>query len=580
MPKIRCQSCEAVLNVPEKAMGKTVSCPKCREKIKVPGARQPGSASQKSPSKKRPAKATATDDLLGLGDLDDYAMEDQDSQICPYCAADIDEDDVICARCGVNLETGQMDRREAKKRARKGPDPAKFYREAWAESWNFMLSEPRMALRVGTGLSFFSVLALMCGYMGFVYVQEQMPPKVFWICMCLLCGFSVPGLLWYLSLKVIEATRLKTQFQSDRIQFDLFTSIASGVRIVAWPLILIPGTPALIGLYFTIFEQNPADPILVGTIAGIFGIAYFLLPLALIHMTARYTYKGWILWELVSILFQNLTALLYIHLVAIVAMLPVLLVAAPILLVIKGSGGIGDLNPFGSAVVNGAITNIALWFFGLIDMRIDPEGVMFTLMRVPMNIAASFLIVAPIGYLAAFPAIFAMKATGLFGYYNAETLSLVDKKPEYQLATFWVRYLSHYIDSTCSILAVFLVSSNPKLSKLAWTLTAFVILAGIFAPVALPGLFVVWLFYTNWMYWCVQEASELRSTIGKDAFGLIVITEDNKQLTLKQASMKWLLRIVSDLLVGLPYLGAAFPPKRQTLHDMSTKTKVVWKGDR
>lgn len=585
MPKIRCKSCETAINVPEKALGKTIACPKCKNKIKVPTRKGEGAASSSgsAPKKKRPAKKPAASDPFNLGNLDDYDMEDEESSICPYCAEDIDlEEDVVCRSCGMNLETGQMDRREKKKRSRKGPDPSKFYGTVWGECWQFMLSEVRMALRVGTAFTFFSTLALMCGYMGFVYVQEQMPPKVFWIGMTMLCAFSVPGLIWYLSLKIIEFTRLKQKFQSDRIAFDLFTSIASGVRIIAWPLILVPGAPGIIlGLYYFVGQNNPTDPIFVGTIATIFSIALFLWPMALVHMTARYTYKGWILWELLQVLFQNIAGIMYVHILAFVALLPITLLSGGILYFIKGDAGIGGMNPFGSPVVNGITSSITVWAIDLVGMDSDPEGVMFAIVRAPLNIGAAFLIMAPIGYLSAFPAIYVMKANGMFGYYFSSTLGLVEQKKEHEPATFWVRYLSHMIDGVCSILAIFLVTSNPKLSKIAWVFTGFVILAFIFLKSAFLPMYALWVFYTNWMYWVVQESSELRSTIGKEAFGLIVITEEGeKQLTMQQASMKWIMRIVFDAISGLPYLTAALPPKKLAMHDMITKTKVVWKGDK
>lgn len=580
MPKIRCKSCEAVLNVPDQAIGKTIACPKCSNKIKVPAANGSGPASPPAIKKKKASKAAAADDPFGIGDLDDYSMEDEESQICPYCAEEMDEEEVICRNCGMNIETGQMDRKEQKKRARKGPDPSKFYGMVWRESWKFMLSEPRLAIRVGTAFTFFSTLALMCGYMGFVYIQEQMPPKVFWIGMTGLCTFSVPGLLWFLALKIIEFTRLRNKFQSDRLQFDLFTSIASGIRIIAWPIIFIPGAAGILGAAGTFYQNDPANPVLIAIVVAIFGTSLFFLPLALVHMTARYTYKGWILWELLQVLFKNLTGILYVHLVAFVSLIPVLLVAGPILFVIKGSGGVGDLNPFGSAVVNGITGNITTWFLEIVGMSADPEGVMFTIIRAMLNIGAAFLVVAPIGFLAGFPAIFVMKATGFFGYYFGTTMDLVEQKKEHEPATFWVRYLAHIIDSLCSFLAVFLVTSNPKLSKIAWVFTGFLLLSFFLAQVAFPAMLILWLVYTNWMYWTVQEASELQSTLGKDAFGLIIVTEQGKQLTMKQASVKWALRFLSDLLVGLPYLLAAIPPRKQTVHDMLSKSKVVWKGDR
>ncbi len=585
MPKIRCKSCEATLNVPEKALGKTISCPKCSNKIKVPSRKGgSGSSQQGKPKKKKAAKKPVADDPFSLGNLDDYDMEDEDSQICPYCAEDVDEEDVVCRSCGMNLETGQMDRKEAKRRSRRGADPAKFYGVAWSESWKFMMKEPRMALRVGTAFSLFSTIALMCGYMGFVYVQEQMPPKVFWIIMTLLSGLSVPGLVWHLSLKVIDSTRRRSKFQSDRIQFDLFTSIAAGVRAIAWPLIVVPGTPALGLIYYFFFLDNPEDPIFLGLVAMVIFTAYFFLPLAMTQMTAKYTYKGWILWELMKILFKNITGLLYTHLMAFVALLPVLVIAVPIFLVIKGDGGVEDLNPFGSGVINGITGKITGGSLDMMGMNPAPDGVLFTVIRAMFNMIAAFIVMAPIGYVAAFPAIFYMKANGLFAYYNAETLDLIDRKPQLEPATFWVRYLSHTIDSLCSLpfLAIFLVTTNAKLSKIAWVLTGIVVLSYFLIPFeTFIGIAALWFVYCNWMYWVVQESSELRSTLGKDAFGLIVIVEEGERpMTMKQASMKWLLRYISDALGGIPYLLAIFPPKKLAMHDTATKSRVVWVGDR
>ena len=581
MPKIRCKSCETAINVPDKALGKVIKCPKCSEKIKVPSSKPGGKSAGPAKRKKKPAPAASANDPLGLGDLDDYAMEDEEATICPYCAAEMDlEEDVVCRECGMNVETGQMDRREKKKRSRKGPDPSKFYGMVWGECWKFMLGELRLALRVGTAFTFFSTLALMCGYMGFVYVQEQMPPKVFWIGMTALCAFSVPGLIWHLSLIIIRHTRLKEKFQSDRIQFDLFTSIASGVRIIAWPIIMIPGTPLLGLLYYFYFQDDPTNPIFVGAIAAVFSVALFLWPMAMVHMTARYTYKGWIFWELLMVLFQNLAGIMYVHIIAFVALLPVAAVGGGLLFMIMGDAGVGGMNPFGSPVINGITGNITTWSLDTIGMDSDPEGMMYTLFKVPLNILAAFLIIAPIGFLAAFPGIFVMKANGMFGYYFSKSLDLIEQKKEHEPATFWVRYLSHQIDFVCSLLAIFLVTSNPKLSKIAWVFTGFVILAYIFAKAAFLPILLLWLVYSLWMYWTVQESSELQSTIGKEAFGLIVMTEDKKQLTMQQASMKWLMRVICDVLVGLPFLTAAIPPEKKALHDMMSKTVVVWKGDR
>jgi uncharacterized RDD family membrane protein YckC len=87
--------------------------------------------------------------------------------------------------------------------------------------------------------------------------------------------------------------------------------------------------------------------------------------------------------------------------------------------------------------------------------------------------------------------------------------------------------------------------------------------------------------YYNWMYWVVQEASPIKSTLGQDGFGLIVLPEDSEApITYKQANTRFVLRLLSQLLFGLPFLMALTNPERRALHDKLSKTRVVWKGDR
>lgn len=574
MPKIRCRHCEAVLNIPDKAAGKTVACPKCQNKLKVPAAK---SADAPAPKKKKKVQAEVDDDPFGFGKIDDYALEDTDDQICPYCAAALGEDDPVCRSCGMNVETGQMDRREAKIRARKGPDPGLFYKGIWADSWAFLKKEWGLAIRTGTAWTLFSVLTMMCGYMGFIYIQDQMPPKVFWCFMTFLMGLGIPGWYWILGLKIVETSRLKQKFQADRIHFEFFTSIASGIRSIFWPAIMMgPVTPILVIVWALLFMANPFDPVfgaLIGVCIGL--LPLIMLPLAMVHMTARHSYKGWIFWELLKDLFRNFVAVVYYHIVSLIVVLPAVLVAVPIFLLIQ------DVNPFNSTVVNNTTASITMGTINTLGMNADADSWMFTALRVPLNIGAAFLLFAPIAYTAAFPAVFLMRANGAFGYYNQETIDTVDRIRPGVPATFWIRYLSHTVDWLLTPLTCFIVTSNRRASTVCWLGLGVVLLLGFFTgwDQAVKVLFL-WLLYCSWMYWVVQESSQLQSTIGKDTFGLIVVTEDDKTLSLSQANTKWFLRIIFDLFTGLPFLMAAVDPKKRTLHDVITKTKVVWKGDR
>src|SRR5207245_2925023 len=57
--KVRCPTCEKVLNAPDAARGKAVKCPGCETRIKVPAGDSPAGESGKSASRKSSAKAPA-----------------------------------------------------------------------------------------------------------------------------------------------------------------------------------------------------------------------------------------------------------------------------------------------------------------------------------------------------------------------------------------------------------------------------------------------------------------------------------------------------------------------------------------
>jgi uncharacterized RDD family membrane protein YckC len=87
--------------------------------------------------------------------------------------------------------------------------------------------------------------------------------------------------------------------------------------------------------------------------------------------------------------------------------------------------------------------------------------------------------------------------------------------------------------------------------------------------------------YNIGMSYVVNEGSTSRSTIGKEAFGLIVQSvEKQKEMSMQQAFIRHLGRMLSDALLGLPYLMSAFTPKKQALHDVMAKAEVVFRGDK
>jgi uncharacterized RDD family membrane protein YckC len=82
------------------------------------------------------------------------------------------------------------------------------------------------------------------------------------------------------------------------------------------------------------------------------------------------------------------------------------------------------------------------------------------------------------------------------------------------------------------------------------------------------------------MYFAVQESGGPRATIIKEAFGLVVNTEKGKQLTLGQATRRWFCSLLSLLSLGSGFVMCAFHPKKKSLHDLLSKSEVVFKGDK
>jgi DNA-directed RNA polymerase subunit M/transcription elongation factor TFIIS len=170
--KVKCRGCQKVLTAPDKARGKTLACPDCGEKIKVPaGDGDAPPAKRKADKPEKSAKKPKDDDdfLSGLK-VEHLEAEHGEERVCPYCAADMDPEDPVCGKCGMNIETGRKDAQMAKKLSRKGPDPALFYSTAWSDSWEFLMKHWRLAARTGGIWTLFLTVAFACPFMIMIWV--------------------------------------------------------------------------------------------------------------------------------------------------------------------------------------------------------------------------------------------------------------------------------------------------------------------------------------------------------------------------------------------------------------------------
>jgi len=547
--KIRCRGCEKVLSAPDSARGKVIQCPQCGTKLKVPaGEVVPKGA--KAKSKAQPSSMMDSAEFMAGVDLSN--IESQEGRICPYCAAEMSAESPVCRKCGMNAETGAMDAREAKRRARKGPDPALFYSMAWSDSFDWTKEHWRMAVRTGM---YMSLLAVMCNGCAFMTGWcDKWPTMFFWFVQTMLTLLGIFGWFWFLTYKVIDATMSRDEKVLERISFDMFQVISLGLRLLFWPFVCL------------------------GPFVVFFPLALLFYPLATVHLTQKYTYKAWVGWEMMKVLLRNFGPAVYYCVIAFVVFLPVALVAAPMFWVMGLDGG---GNPFLGSNVHNVCLQITTWFLKLTgDADPKSDTIVFIICMIPLKIGAAFITLTPIFLVAALPAVFMMRVNGLLAYYNRETLGLVNFIPFNQPATFWIRFLAFLLDSVLWPFASILVVKEPRAVLIGWLVNLIMFLAVWFVPALIPIASLVWCLYMYWMYFAVQEATTTRTTIGKDAFGLIISDVSGKQMSLKQATGRVMGRLVClPLTLGFGYLLAALPQKRG-LHDLIAGTKCTWRGER
>lgn len=294
--RVRCPTCEKVLNAPDAARGKAIKCPGCDTKVKVPVGETPageGKSTARKSGTPAPAKKVASPDsseFLARLDLDDVAHSDH--AICPKCGASIPEEASECPKCGVDPSTGQLSARSKKRRSMKGPDPSQFYREALTDSWAFVKENRRIVLRTFLYVILFLLLIEGCTFM--IGWCTSLPPKFFYIGMDVLLFLVMPGWVWFLTIETIRTTVVKKRLSLGKVNFDIFECMALGIKLILWIIVF--------GCWFPF----------VG----------FMYPLAMIHMAMPVTKRAWINFLMFPTFIRNLAPTLYACLIMFVTYLP------------------------------------------------------------------------------------------------------------------------------------------------------------------------------------------------------------------------------------------------------------------
>ncbi len=77
------------------------------------------------------------------------------------------------------------------------------------------------------------------------------------------------------------------------------------------------------------------------------------------------------------------------------------------------------------------------------------------------------------------------------------------------------------------------------------------------------------------VYFAYFESSAKQATIGKQALDIKVVDMDGQRISFVKAILRWFLKILSGIILGIGYLLPLFTQKKQALHDMIGKTLVV-----
>ncbi len=572
--KIKCSGCQKVLSVPDAARGKVVKCPTCETKLKVPAgeaaAAKAGAAVAKKGAVKKPKAEKSEEDFLS--DLDLGRMEDTSVRVCPKCGTEATFEDEECPKCGIDFATGQLSARAARKKGMRGPDPADFWANAWGESWQFTKKNMKLIWRTTLYWAIYLTIALYCA--AAIAYCENIPPILFWLFLYTMFTLGVPGWYFYLASKIIPSTMAREKKVKD-VKYDFTLNVGMGVKAAAWmfmttfPLSFIP--LVFLGLALgSLVVLPPAVGLSLGIVGAALPViaALLALPIALVHMTMRHSWTAWSPYHMAKATFNNIVpAMAWLGMA--------ILTHLPSLGVLIGCGVLAGAFPEVWARILAYPVAVHLWFMA--QFGLDPEvmGFMAILTIMLELFLASVVFFTPFCFMNAMPAIYMLRLAGWFGYYYREHLGLVMIVSPNEPAGFWPRYVAFMIDSL--IIGCFVA--------IAYGMAiGGIILIGMlqigFLIMYVLGALWLFCFIFPLLYYTRSESGPGKSTIGKRAVGLIVLTEDGKGINFQKALGRYFSRyILSGAFLGIGYMMAGFTQKKQALHDITTKTIVVWKGD-
>ena len=630
--KVQCQECGAVMGVPDKAAGRAVKCKKCGGRVLVPGPEGKSAAPGKKRKKKarpRPEPAFSDpdhpDDLFSNIDL--RRAEDHRQKLCPACAAPVDEEDIECPACGVNIETGVLSEKQRQKRARKGPDPDEFYKAIWGNAWKFVRNHWGFVFRTGFTWGLSAAMVIVSAFVIRWYVETRetellesadgnvqftnegvliqfanpndsqakmkydgvlytpgsslvtdgrvllptprmaaiySPPTYFWGFIFVVFILSFGGWAWVLAGKVVQLTLAKEK-KIKRFQGDVYGDMTKGFTTIFWPIVLLyPVIWIPVAMYF--FGAGTQASLI--TFLIMFFAPYFLfLPIAVVHMAQPYTYRAWLINWVAKDFVNTLAPTLF---VSMIFFFMVLIVPLGI--------GIGlalnweQVTTFYSQSIE--LPALGAMFGYLEDHASSTFS--FGVYRLPFLFFLSFVCCTFLSTLLAIPAVFMMRVFGLFGLYFRPDMAICVEQVPLSPAGFGPRFLAIQVDM---IVAAVMCGASVKGSELFSDLVGSLYNNEAIQEYAYYGSVVISIFVALGFYFANWESGSGRATLGKWAFGMIVLQEDNTPMPFKLAFQRFGFALLSIVTLSGTFTMCAFHPNHRALHDLATKTKVVWRGD-
>lgn len=610
--KVRCPDCEKVLNAPDKAMGKSLKCPHCEGRIRVPmkkKKRRPAGSADAAPKRRRPKRDA--DDLFGGIDLRN--AEDERTKLCPKCTKIIvDEDEIECPYCGTNIETGGLSEKQRKRRARGGPDPDDYFDKVWKGCKAFLKKNRPLVINSAISWAIALTLCVLCYRCShYCYVSEytdiyaqagngnsvqvtataviidgtpdrkatyrdtkytrrvvlpgpsvqaiRAPSTLFWMALGTVCLLSAVGWGVFLTVEVVKAT-LNGEKKMDRVQSDFFGNVTQGIKFFCWPLFIyapLSIAPAAIALGAASTGGgliSPTAGIIIGVTLGAF---YFLAlpfaPAAAVHMAQKHTYPAWLLTRVAKSTFKSMSAALTMA----GLLFACLLIPLGFFGILAAAGG----------PVRRLWNNILGWVADQIGYGAGPGLLDLGVELILLALVAALLIV-PLFLAFSFPMIYTMRAIGLYGLYFKDELELQGQTTAFEPVGFGPRYLAYCVDHFILQLVVLLASA------LQYACT-FLGPTG----VGLMGVIGLAQLAFGIYYWVGSESGQARATPGKWSLGLIVVDENNEMLTRGHAFKRALCAYLSAIMFYIGFLMCIFDPDKRALHDKISRTKVCWKGD-